>query len=268
MNLWVFGDSYAEIFKSLNDQWANIIAKELGANIKSYGLAGSSVEYTYKKFNLVRDDINKGDIIIIALTTHSRRWLLKNYPGQTSTPDVENKGYTFSVVSPTNNAEEQEAINLYYQFLNHNNLLKNVVNETHLTNFLYCLDYITKKKNLTTIILINFFDTNEWIEDKKECFPNLYFAKDMMLLISLNELTKKAMVSLDTSTQDLRVNHLIKSNHLILANKILSYIRNKTPIDLSEGFVKHVLDQKKLKDPSFIETELFWGYMFRARMKL
>ena len=52
-------------------------------------------------------------------------------------------------------------------------------------------------------------------------------------------------------------NHLIKSNHIILAHKILSNIKNKTPINLTDGVMKNVITKDLLEDESFMIEELF-----------
>ena len=50
---------------------------------------------------------------------------------------------------------------------------------------------------------------------------------------------------------------LTKDNHIILSNKIIDNIQNKTSLDLTEGFKKDIIDETVLQDKSFIKDQLF-----------
>lgn len=257
MTIWTFGDSYAEQYVGLNDQWMQRIANNLSTDVKPFGLVGTSTEYTYTKFNENRKDLKDSDIIIIALTTHSRRWFFKDYPSHSAypAPGTDYKAPTV-IYNPTGFDIINESLELYEECLNNRD-----VSKTYLENFLYNLDIITKTLNLHTIILINFFDTNYFLKDKKDWFPNLHFTNGMMLEISLDEYTKEYVLDCDTTVTDPRVNHMIKDNHIILSNKIIDNIKNKTPIDLTSGFVKHILNKERLTNQEFINDQLFNGIL-------
>jgi hypothetical protein len=257
MTLWVFGDSYAEHYSSLNDQWMTSVANVLNTDLKCFGLVGSSTEFTFNSFLNVRNQIKKNDIIIILLTTHSRRWFFKLYPSHTANPQIgTDYKNPVSVYEPTGFNDIDDALKLYEEFLNNQSVF-----ESYLENFLYSLDYLTKKLNCHTIIIPNFYDTGYFLKDKKELFPNLSFAKGMMVDISLNEFTKDYLIEYTTSTKDLRVNHLMKYNHNVLGNKILNNIQNKIEIDLTMDFIKHIINKDKIMDNEFIKDELFNGIL-------
>ena len=56
---------------------------------------------------------------------------------------------------------------------------------------------------------------------------------------------------------DCRYNHLIKSNHKILAQAVATAITNGEPIDLeNQKWVTGVLDHSTIEDKDFIEKEL------------
>lgn len=257
MTIWVFGDSYAEQYNNLDKQWMQLVSDNLQTDIRSYGLVGSSAEYTYMSFLNVRKEIKEQDIIIIMLTTHSRRWFFKDYPNHTAqpAPGTDYKA-PVSIYNSTGINEVDEALLQYEDNLN--NL---IVFETYLQNFLYNLDHITKKLNLHTIIIPNFYDTQYFLEDKKNLYPNINFANGIIVDASLNEFTKDYLIEFSTSEVDVRVNHLIKLNHIILANKIINNIKNKSIINLSSEFVKHIIDKNKLYNKDFIEDQLFGGIL-------
>lgn len=252
--IWVFGDSYAHHYPGLNEQWMTRAATLLESNFKCFGLVGSSAEYTYYWFNKVHDQIKDNDTVIVTLTTHSRRWFFKEHPGHTATPDTDTKGYTCTQTSPTNNPQENEALEYFATYLYNEDVYLE-----HLINFLYHLDYITEKRNLHTIVLINFWDTDTWITGKKDNWPNLHFSIDKMITPSFNEYSKNFFYTYDFSNgiKDIRVNHFIKSNHLILADKIVDNIKNKTPIDLTKGFIENIITAEKVKDQDWLNEETF-----------
>jgi hypothetical protein len=253
MSLWVFGDSYAEQYPNLKDQWMTRVANLLDTDVRSFGLVGSSVEFTYHSFNNIRNEIKENDIIILALTTPSRRWFFKRHPSHTAQPipgtNYKEPSLTYNL---TGFKEIDDALAFYEAYLNNHEVYK-----SYLQNFLYNLDNFTKKLNLHTIIIPNFYDTLHFLKDVKDQYPNIYFANGMMVDVSLNEFTKEYLIEYSTSTVDVRVNHLLKSNHIILADKIIDNIKNKSIIDLELDFDKHVFTKEKMNNKEFIDDQLF-----------
>ena len=67
--LYVFGDSFANGFGILPDYaHINLVAKVFKTEIKNLGFLGSSLEYTFTKFEEQRNNFIENDIIIIMLT--------------------------------------------------------------------------------------------------------------------------------------------------------------------------------------------------------
>lgn len=246
MTLWVFGDSFSLTTNNPHpDQWMHRLGKELDTPVKCFGLHGSSLEFTYYRFNISRNEIQENDVVVVNLTRSDRRWFFKNYPTI--------HGY----VAPDNDPNSLEAIQQYHQLLDKNQDVPN----TYLLNFLNNLHYLTKRLNLKTVILSNANEEHNLMIEKQSQFPLFSIAKGMLRDLSINEY-KKEFQYLLTETKiagafDPRMNHLIKSNHVILAYKILSNIKNKTPINLTEGVMKNVVTKELLEDESFIIEELF-----------
>lgn len=59
MTIWVFGDSFTELYPDLKLQYTQIVAKEFNTNVMGFGLSASSIEYTYHKFNSNRNNIKR-----------------------------------------------------------------------------------------------------------------------------------------------------------------------------------------------------------------
>lgn len=254
MTLWVFGDSFAHHYPSLTEQWMNIVADHLKTDLKCFGLVASSAEFTYNNFKNNRQNIKPNDIVIVAQTTTYRRWFFRNFPDTTTVPNSENLGYTMSHVSPTGNKDESEALALYDK-----HLANEEVELQHLYNFLYNLDYLTQKLNTHTIVLINFYDTEKYIADKLDLWPNIQFAKDKTLVPSMDEFALDFFEKIDykKGIKDVRVNHLVRDNHLILADKIIRNIKYKEPINLAKGFHKNIITVDRLNDKEWMDYQTF-----------
>ncbi len=253
MTVWVFGASYAEYYEGLHDQWMQRVAAGLGTDLQVYSVAGASSEYTYYNFNSVRQNIKEKDVVIIPLTTTTRRWFFKDYPHHSAQPVP---GTDFKdpkvIYDPTGYPEIDEALQMYEEHLNHLDVFN-----TYLLDFLYNVNYLTKQKNLHTIILESYWDTEYFLKDKKTEFPYLHFSIEKLLSVSLDEYSKEYLIQDNFSTNDKKVNHLLRTNHIILADKILDNIKYNKPIDLSRGFAKHLVKIGSFTDPEFVEKEMF-----------
>lgn len=241
MNLWVFGASFAEILDE-EDQWPIKCATLLNANLISLALGGSSLEYTYKKFNEIRPYVKENDVLIFNLTGIDRRWFLKDRPELSillSTPEIQ--------------SDQNKAVENYRRYLDRPD-----IQEIYFNNFLNNVHALTKKLSLHTILLI-FTDVDALI--KQEEFPLFNISKGTLLNTTLDEIDKsngfydKIIEWMHHS--DPRLNHLCKSNHDILVDKILNNYHNKTPIDLAHGFLKNNFTEQMMNDENFIKSELF-----------
>lgn len=262
MTLWVFGDSFTELYSDLKDQYTQIVANEFNTNVLGFGLSASSIEYTYHKFNQNRKNFKENDILIVGLTSYNRRWFFKYYPG--NLVKIYNPGtfddYKEFLNSPTNNPKEIEALTLYADHLNHKEIQKD-----YLINFLYNLNYTTKQQKLHTIVFVNLYDIFVLMKDIINEFPYLNIAENMMLDISLEELSKDYIINFDRSIYDLRVNHITRSNHKILAKQIVDNIKLNTTIDCKKGFKKNLVSFEAINNDEFKDNELFGGYLLKLR---
>lgn len=252
MTVWVFGSSYAAHYNILG-QWMQQVSHNLDTDLQVYAAKGSSIEYSYYNFNNVRSNIKENDTVIVALTTNSKRWFFKDYPEHHASPmpDADYKNPKV-IYDTTGLPEVDEACALYEDCLSNIDVFN-----TYLTNFLYNLQYLTKQKNLNSIILISYWDTEYFLQNIINDLPLLHFPKGKLLDISIDEYSKEYILQHDFSYADKKINHLTKSNHTVLANKITDFVNNKKSIDLTQGFVKHLITSKSIKDTDFIKEELF-----------
>lgn len=253
MTVWVFGDSFAhlyiDILRSPYSQWGYIIAKELGTEIKHFGRGGASLDYAYHTYNENTNNIKSGDVVIITLTELNRRWFWKDNP---------ELGCVHSI--KIDDGWKAHAYKLYELYLNNKELPK-----VYLKLFLSELNMMSVHKGVHVILLPCFYEVNEYVNKIKEEYANLHIANETMLTVSMNEFKVSMKNHPDIQQfliKDARVTHLIKSNHAILANKLLDNIKNKTPIDLTKGFIQDTLDLDIMKDIEYSERELFNAHLY------
>ena len=249
MTLWVFGDSFSRHFKYVPDTWIYRIGTLLNCDIKAYSRRGVSLEYTYQQFNSVREDIVANDVCIITLTTFRRKWFIKDEPQM-----------------PYRRCEDTEvnnAIDYYNEYLNY----QDTIDELRLLNFLYNVEYLAKKKHVQTIVFINFEDENVFLRDKKHLFPHIHFVNGYLHDLSLDEFVERSPTIWDwlLVTSDNRLNHLTRTNHFILVDKVINYLQNQVPITLKQGFKTGFVTEEMLNDPQFNIDELYNGYAIKRR---
>lgn len=245
--LWIFGDSFAHY--TPYNIWAKQIVELTNANPQYYGEGGTSLEYTYEKFNEQRNNIQDNDIIVLALTDINRRWFLRD-----------NLKDTIWMIMSQNN-ETGNAIENYLKYLNNESLFP-----VYLTNFMCNLEYLTKKKNTHTIVLPCFDTTLHWLISHKELFPSVHVADKSLMSISQREFEDPNLLQHYTNVVqgDLRRCHLIESNHSVMANILYNNIKNNEPL-LLKGFVEGVLNKHTLTNTDFSHQELFDVHLIPER---
>ena len=248
MTIWVFGDSFSKHFDYLPDTWVERTRTAVRQDINSFSKAMTTLEYSFYKFNEQRHNIQKNDIVFMSITTLPRRWFWKEKPF---------RGLDL-------NETDQEASNYYEKYLlNHDEIQK-----TYLIDFLYNLHYLTKKLNLHTILLFNFYDFDRTLENLVKEFPLFHIANGRVGIASDYEYKPEIVRSINAEwfmKWDKRINHFIRSNHLIISDKFIENIKHKTPIDFFSGLITGVLDDQVLTDTQFTDYELFTEEMKRTQ---
>lgn len=241
--IWTFGDSFSKHFKpskyfrNLDDTWIERTATILGHKVTSNSKPLLTLEHIYYNFNNIRQKLQPEDIIIITVTNVDRRWFWKDTP--------------LKILFL--NEIEQNAVNKYKEF--------NDVQDIYFTNFLYNLNHITKKLNLHTIVLPCFPDGEQLVNSIKDNYDAIHFGNIALGLVSGQEF--KNDLDFSNLFKDDRVNHFCRDNHIILSDKVIENIKNKTPIDLTTGF------KQNFYDDSISEDQLFDRIMSRLmRIKI
>lgn len=235
--VWIFGDSFADVgFCANNDSnmytWMQEVPYQLNYTARFLAKGGTSLEYTYEQFNLVRSQIQPCDVIIIALTCPNRRWHIRD--------NITDNVWQLMQQSTRLKA----ALEAYLAHLNVNY-------EVYLENFLYNLESV----KVRTIILPCF----QTARDLLKSYRGSAYVADLCLYDISNEEFRHNLASeyhKKMAGVDLRACHLTATNHRILANKIVDYVNRGTVIT-NNGFRKDFINFDLLKTREFSQGELF-----------
>lgn len=209
MKIGIFGDSYAE-YKGANTnhlQWWQYVQQECtDISIDNYGIAGSSMYYTWKQF---QDNHHKYDKVIVCITTSNRLWL-PHLPKDWNLEHVHNidvmKYRQFN--SNFDKRPITKALTLYYKY---------VVNLEEQIDIwkLQVLDI--KRTRPDGLHLSSFF--------------NPINISDYMPLYVISKLDGDLM----SSQQDPRANHFNDKNCRLFASKIVNWIQtHQFSLDITE----------------------------------
>jgi hypothetical protein len=256
MTLYVFGDSFAsteinptwtakEIEMYVTKKWSVLLSKKLGVELKNFGIGGSSLEYTYYKFNQIYTDLKEDDVIVIVLTDLNRKWIIQDRPGTASLVAVE----THDNINPTLKKHAQ------WYFVN---VVRAEIEETHLHNFLYTVHATTAHLKVKPLFICAFdkISRGDWTVDV-DTVDSIHvnnFSKGSLWEVSSYEITHQdTAIAVKTNLKkEFRLNHLSDVQHPILADKILDYIHNGTIVDLTTGFVKNIYHTQDLIDKGIL----------------
>lgn len=246
-NLWSYGPSVAQLtdyrtnhVDVVDEQWINQIANKLNIKHNAYGLAGTSIEYVYKKFHDTKNLIQENDVIIVVTAPiYNRYYFFEDRPNVATIHDEMSK-------------DELAAFKQYIMHLDKNNDLKKI----NLYNFVESLNRTTKEKNTKTIIMSAWEDEQKLLLEWKNDFPNVYIVNDNLVTIVTEEFDKSYSKDdiLIILAEDKRFCHMVRSNHTILANKFIEHIQLGKDI-VFDGFIKEIINKDFFKKD--MSNELF-----------
>jgi len=233
--LYIFGDSFANtVFFDIDWAWYAIVSEKLNYELKNYAHGGSSLEYTFFKFEEHRQIINNNDIVIICLTSLARTYFFPGIPNLVR-PD------SIKFTDPNNllGISEMELLALKYYFT----CFEEIHNKKmffHLHNFLHSVDELSSKLKNKILVL----DACTGVIIDRNRYKNLEIPNLSLNDVSNAEAHSVKILKRIHNKGDPRINHLSKINHLVLANKIINFYSNNESIDLSTDFAKDLFDKR------------------------
>jgi hypothetical protein len=225
--LYIFGDSFVAPTgnQELSWIWTNAVAATLEHEQKNYGVGGSGLEYTFEQFEQCRASITQDDLVIICLTAASRGYFFKDYPAVSDSESVRNVD---PLVRPTITKDQLLAIKYYQTYFGHIHADKM---KFHLLNFLHSANALAAELKIKIIII------DAVLQDTIDCnrYKNLIIANGSLFNVSNNEVPVKFR------RNDKRPNHLCRSNHEILAKKVVDTITTNVALDLTSVFNEKII---------------------------
>lgn len=265
MKIWVFGDSYAVHLPNIRWTWVEKVRSSVDADIESSSVYGASVDWVYYRFEISRQQINSGDVILVVLTSLDRRWFFANRPNIAS-----------SISSGTSvdvSVDEKNAVLSYYRYLDNSD-----AHVLHLINWLDMLDRFAKEKNVRCLLIPAFPDSQAVVTGMKKSWPVIDSNTGIPSHTgqTLSEIGQSRWMNLDIAVggnlfsvyqnecncqellnlkDDRRRNHLCRDNHIILSEKVVRWIQNRSPVVL-DGFHSGVITLDILKTERWEDMEL------------
>lgn len=247
MTLYVFGDSFATaemLEKHFERKWSVLLSKKLGVELKNYGMNGTSLEYTYYKFNEICKNLKEDDAVVIVLTDLLRKWIIKDKPNTSSLSHIEIHDL------PT---KLKKCAQWYFV-----NVLNSEIEEVHLLNFLYAVIATTSHLKIKPLFISAFdkVSRGKWVVDVNKIdhsYINNFAIGSLWEVSSYEIIHKDAGSAVRTNLKkEFRPNHLSDVQHPILADKILNYMHNGVTVDLTTGFVKNIYEKQDLIDKGIL----------------
>jgi len=242
--VWVFGDSYADLWKHRSQRipiWSEQVATLCNMNLKNSGMGATGVEWVFKHYHEALPNIKKDDIVIFTITKFTRRWILKSQPGLSSHELLERGTWTNRLNSLFINEDE----NLEYLGVLADPNEELLIAETEL--FLDAVEAHMKRIGFKVIAFPCFKDCTSVCNIKRDLFIEV---NGWLYNITKGESAESEATVIRNflaKNVDLRFNHMCETNHFILAEKIKKALDENTSIDLLEGFKTDFLTMEMLE---------------------
>ena len=239
--LWAFGDSalWERNFLTgdyAHETWINILADELNLKLQNHALGGTSIEWVFYTYHRALENIKKGDVVILALTSINRRWVVSRDPAFTQPALLEDLPFSKQVVDFKGYTQEEMTAFDY--------LLNNVNAELMQIQLELFIDAVAAHQKEKEFVVITMPSTT--ITEKCDISrPHLINCYGNFYNIAKREVTPETHPRV---IPDPRVNHIVGANHLILAKKYMEAIRHGGTIDLNNGFVENILGDKEIEN--------------------
>ena len=233
MNIWIFGDSFAELNADYDNEWQIQLSKHFKSTLYNVAHNGASSEWITLQLSKYWNDISKEDIVIVLVPYWDRQCIFIDDPdfnhlvtiSKDAKKDDRWKKYT---------KEQQEAFTQYFMYLHNESIVRTK------TTTLY--SWIN---NLKTDIKPLVLETRN--QEISNPFENIYATSHGYLMdVSIAEwanpddwysMTNKALYD------DPRMSHMHQKNHNVLAEKIIKHFEQNESIDLTNGFHSNFLNK-------------------------
>ena len=223
--LYIFGDSFTVDYQT-DWTWTRQLASKLRVDaMLNDSIIGCSNEWIMHKVKEQRDKITKDDIVVVVLTSPYRYWFFKDKP------ELSN----YRIANWDNFASENEkghvdAVMGYVNYLQRDELDSFRVEQQ--------VAWIKElKRNIGfTLLLIPGFTVDIDYTDIIKVYGDMTGSVSNAEFVSEKDDEQWYSDGIDT-----RYNHMIKSNHEVMADKCVNSVLTGNTLDLTVGFERGVL---------------------------
>ena len=261
--IYMVGDSFSAAPKVGDEYkpWFLQVADLLQTNVENHSLIGVSQDWCWWKLAQEIPKLTSDDQILIVLTHPGRFWFFDDKPQMTN-PNIVN-------IDKELKPHQMEAVKNFMLHIQRPPLDIQLL--SHRLGWLEAQCRVHKLKPVQVLCAFPLYiqtpyDMSEHINWTK--YEYVKISKGDLLNCVESPEMKSGVDEYDLwKGYDCRYNHMIKSNHKILAEAVAKAIQSGEPIDLvSPEFVKGVLDQSVFDDQDFIQKELE-SYSITARQQ-
>ena len=151
-----------------------------------------------------------------------------------------------NIIDPKLTSGQVKAMKMYFKYLDNR-----IYAPALIENWLHNVSNLVNRTGCRVLIMSVF--NCDIIDSIMERFPGLDYAKGDLMQISYYEMIQ-GLRDRDI-TNDARCNHLTPPNHRILADKIYDWYDNRTRVDLSQDFIRDIINWDNLGSPGLFATD-------------
>lgn len=260
--LFITGDSFTYVMPADQNEnvWHVDIAKRLNLEIVNVSLWGCSQDFNWRILHDLKDKtdptITPDDQLIVLLTSPGRFWFFEDRPDITN-PNVIDLDAAIGT-------ERAKIAADYFRYVQRSQL-----DNLSVKMRLGWLASTARQLGWKPPLVIFGFD--QFIGEPSD-FPELKFSKGALSehVSSMEQVDPKDRLTF--KAYDARYGHLCLNNHKILTEKIYQTLVNNEELDLTTGFVQHILTPENLRDAEFAKKEfspfLYEKYLENVNKKI
>lgn len=235
-NLWVYGDSFSADYDQEEWIWSRALAHRFAdagmiKHYKNASQAGAANDWIMMQIQEDLDRWDQGDYVIVIPTETGRQWWFEDAP------------YLSNIVSMRGSEEAKDysrkfpnrvqAVEYYVT-----QLWRPEIDKLRFDQALTWLKICALEKGVELVIMpafeigINYTGVIHTVGSLTELVSNQEF-------VSEQDMNRWYSTGVDT-----RYNHMTRTNHGIMVDKLWDRFTQHTPVDLTQGFVQHTLEFK------------------------
>ena len=236
--LWIYGDSFAVDWQ-VDWCWHRQVAAMMNVDrVVNQACSGSSNEWSAMKF---RDDDHKpGDAVIYFATEHSRQWFFEDRPHLSNLASITDTQEAKALEK--SEPEKYRAIMDYWLHLQRSD-----IDQLRMEHMIDSIRVKQIERELHLLLIPSFNVSLMWT-DLIPVKGNMTFSVCDREFASHEEMLLWYNQSIDT-----RANHMTLENHSVFARKVVQSLKQKTTLDLEQGFEQGFLTHRdKLTHPGLL----------------